>query len=195
MPGTIFGFEAVHALIARPRERGLQPLALGRVELEQRLEDEAAVPQLGMRHVVVERVDRRMREHEHVDVERARRVSRRVRVAAQLHLDALRRREQLVRRELGVDLDAGVQEVLLTDGAGLGLGLVDVRALDDADAVALQRGAAAAQIRKAVADVRPQPEPGLQSVRSFQTSTVTSSTGSGIGGSGLVARTVTASAP
>jgi hypothetical protein len=69
-----------------------------------------------------------------------------------------------------------------------------VRARNDPDAVALEDVTAGAQVAEAVADVRAQPEPGSQSVRSFHTSTVTSSTGSGIGGSGLVARTVTASA-
>jgi hypothetical protein len=136
-----------------------------------------------------------MREHQHVDVERPRRVARRVQVAAELHLDALGRGEQLVGTELGLDLDTGVQEVLLAGRIVLRLGLVDVRALRDPDAVALERVAAGAQVREPVADVRAQPEPGSQSPRSFQTSTVTSSTGSGIGGSGLVARTVTASAP
>ena len=92
------------------------------------------------------------------------------------------------------DRDAGIQEIVLADGTCLRLSLVDMRARDDADPVPLECVAAGAQAGQPVADVRPEPEPRLQSVRSFHTSTVTSSTGSGIGGSGLVARTVTASA-
>src|SRR5436190_1186774 len=78
-------------------------------------------------------------------------------------------------------------------------GLVDVRPRHDTDARALERVTTGAQVHEPVADIRAEAQPGPQratsySVRSFQTSTVTSSTGSGIGGSGFVARTVTASA-
>src|SRR5207253_1012092 len=116
-------------------------------------------------------------------------------VAAELDLGVLACAEQRRRNQLGLDRDAGVQEVILPDRAGLRLGLVDGGAGDDADVAAAERIDCRAQIREPIADVRAEAQPGPQSERSFQTSTVTSSTGSGIGGSGFVARTVTASAP
>ena len=182
------------ALALDLRQRLLQGVAIGWIELEQRLQDEAPMQELRVRDVVGRSPDRRTLDQQHVDVEWPRRVPRRAGVAAQLDLDPLRGREQLLGVELRLDREARVQEVGLPDGARLRLGLVDVRAGADRDPVTFERVAAGAQVREPVADVRAQAQPGPQSVRSFQTSTVTSSTGSGIGGSGFVARTVTASA-
>jgi len=61
-------------------------------------------------------------------------------------------------------------------------------------AVGGERVTGCAKVRDAFADVGAEAEVALQ-LPSFQTSTETSSTGRGIGGSGLDARTVTASAP
>ena len=134
-------------------------------------------------------------DQQQVDVEWPRRMPRRAGVASQLELDLLAGGQESHRVEIGLDFDARVQEVVLPDRARLRLGLVDRRACDRRDPVALEAVDPGAQIREPVSDVRAEPEEGPQSPRSFQTSTVTSSTGSGIGGSGLVARMVTASAP
>ncbi len=86
--------------------------------------------------------------------------------------------------------DSSIEEVGLIEHLTLGLGLIHRRPCDDWQQVRRR-----AEIRDAVPDVRPEPEITPQSERSFHTSTETSSTGSAIGGSGLAARTDTASAP
>jgi hypothetical protein len=120
------------------------------------------VQQLGVRDVVGRRLDRRALDQQYVDVERPRRVARRVQIAAQRDLDPLRGCEQRLGVELGLDGDARVQEVALTDGAGLRLGFVDVRAGADGDPVASERITTRSEVRKPVADVGPEPEPGSQ---------------------------------
>lgn len=136
--------------------------------------------------------------HQEVEVDRPGRMPR-APDPAELALDRLAGRQQLLGLEVGLDDHGRVQEVVLADGVVLGLGLVDARGADDLDPVPRERLDGAPQVGQPVADVRPKAQPGLQSsspgVRSFQTSTVTSSTGNGIGGSGFVARTVTESAP
>src|SRR4051812_27569336 len=186
--------EAADALVEGRLQRAIEVVAIRRIQLEQRLQHEPAVPELRMRDPVLARVDGRMREHQHVDVERPRRMPRGLRVATELDLDALGRRKQSLRIQVRFDLEAGIEEVLLAHRSIHRRGLVDVRLRRYLDAVALERVATGAHVRQPIADVRPQAKPSPQSTRSFQTSTVTSSTGSGIGGSGLVARTVTASA-
>ena len=134
-------------------------------------------------------------DQQQVDVDRARGVARGGGVAPQLELDVLASGQQGVGIEVGVDRGAGVQEVVLADRPRLRLGLVDVGGACDGDAAPFERVAGRSNVREPVADVGAEAEVRPQSPRSFQTSTVTSSTGSGIGGSGFVARTVTASAP
>ena len=90
---------------------------------------------------------------------------------------------------------SSIEEVGLVEDLALWLCLVDRRFADDVD-VAGQRINSRPQVRQPVAHVRAEPEVAPQSwPRSFHTSTETSSTGSAIGGSGLAARTDTASAP
>src|SRR4051794_36872118 len=120
-------------------ERPLEPLAIRRIQLQQWLENEPALEhrrvrqlQQGARPRVAQQgawplgacclvVD-----EQDVDVERARRMPRRVWVATQLELDPFRCRQQRFGVELGLAGDAGVVEVLLTDGAVHRLGLVHV---------------------------------------------------------------------
>ena len=115
------------------------------------------------------------------------------RLAAQLALDLLARVEQLLRLELRPYTQAGVEEVGLVGDLALGRGLVHRGGARHLDAVALERGSRGAQVGEPVALVRAEAEVARQA--SFQTSTDTSSTGSGIGGSGLAAFTRTDSAP
>src|SRR3954454_17352529 len=188
------GSEARHALVVDPAEGLLERLAVRRIDFKQRLEHEAALLDRRMRHGQIGGIDRRIRDEQQVDVKGSRRVARRVGIASEVDLDALRCREQRLGIEVRVDGDRRVQEVVLPDRAVHGLRLVHMRSREDPDAVTLEGVAPGAQVRHAVAHVRAEAQPGPQSPRSFHTSTVTSSTGSGIGGSGLVARTVTASA-
>src|SRR5436305_1092399 len=88
-PYCSYAADAGHALVLYGGQCALECLAVGWIQLQQRLEDEPAMPQLAVRHLVAGRVDRRVGEHQDVDVERTRRVPRRVQVAAQLDLDAL----------------------------------------------------------------------------------------------------------
>src|SRR4051794_30700806 len=185
---------AAYALALQPRQGVGERVAARRIQLEQRLQHEAALFDLGMRHPVIGLVDAGPLQDENVDVDRPRCMARGVGIASQLDLYLLCGGQQLIGIELRLDLDAGVEEVVLTDGARLRLGFVDRRHRARAYATGPKGGDAGAQVRHPVADRRPEAEPGPQSPRSFQTSTVTSSTGSGIGGSGFVARTVTASA-
>ena len=109
-------------------------------------------------------------------------------------LDRLADVEQLLGAELGLDAQAGVQEVGLVEQLALGRGLVDRGRGEHLDPSPAERRARVTQVGLPVPDVRAEAEvAGLQT--SFHTSTETSSTGSGIGGSGLVAFTRTDSAP
>ncbi len=132
-------------------------------------------------------------EQEHVHVHRAGTVTRPAGLASQLQLHLLAGAEQLLRAELGVDPDHGVQEVGLVEHLALGRGLVDRGGGRDLDAAGAQPLARGAQVADAVALVGAEAEVARQTC--FQTSTETSSTGSGIGGSGLAALTRTDSAP
>jgi len=142
-------------------------------------------------------------EEEDVDVDRPRRVTATVRAAAELALDVLTGVEKRLGLELGLDLEAGVQEVALAGGFVLGLGLVGAGGGEHAEVgPRVEAGARGPQVRAAVADVRAEPEKAAtarsaqaQPARSLSTSTATSSTGNGIGGSGLAARTDTWSTP
>ena len=94
---------------------------------------------------------------------------------------------------LGLDPQAGVEKVALVGDLTLRSGLEYRRGGEHPHAVTAQRFARRPQARPPVALVRAEAEVAGQA--SFQTSTDTSSTGSGIGGSGLVAFTRTDSAP
>ena len=133
-------------------------------------------------------------QQQHVDVHRPGTVADRVRSPAQLVLHRLAGVEQLLRVEVGLHPQAGVEEVGLVEDLALRLGLVDRGGAKHRHAVGGERVTGCAKVRDAFADVGAEAEVALQ-LPSFQTSTETSSTGRGIGGSGLDARTVTASAP
>src|SRR5436190_7914711 len=105
--------ETGHALILYVQQRGRQRVAVRWVELEERLEDEAALGDGGVRHGQAVRIDTRVGDQQQVDVERTRRVARRVGVAPELDFDALGGSEQRMRIEVGLDRDACVQEVAL----------------------------------------------------------------------------------
>ena len=93
---------------------------------------------------------------------------------------------------------ARVEEVRLVEHLALRRGLVDRRRREHRDAVRAQRRARGAQVGEPVALVGAQaevPDDGGHQSASRQTSTATSSTGSGIGGSGLAALTRTDSTP
>ncbi|GAC1323530.1 MAG: hypothetical protein NVSMB25_19940 [Thermoleophilaceae bacterium] len=102
--------------------------------------------------------------------------------------------------KIGLDGEAGVQEIRLVRELALRLGLVDRGGRDHHEIPALELGTSGPQVCEPVAEVRPEPEICPRSnrlpcqPRSFQTSTDTSSTGRASGGSGFVARTVTVSA-
>src|SRR3954447_3620853 len=95
--GLSESFEPVYALPLERGERPFEPRTLGRVELQQRLEHETTLLDLGMGHLQVGVVHPLPLDHQQVDVERPRRVPRRVRIASQLQLDPLGRGEQPTR--------------------------------------------------------------------------------------------------
>ena len=116
--------------------------------------------------------------------------------AAHLLLDLLADVEQLQRAEGRRDAHDRVQEIALVEHLAHGLGLVDGGAGLDLHGFTLRQALyGVAQLCKPVTHVRAQPEPGLPGLRQRLTSTETSSTGSGMGGSGLVARTTIPLAP
>src|SRR4051812_48749306 len=134
-------------------------------------------------------VDAEVFEQQQVDVERPRRVPGRVGLAPEGVLDLLARREQVSRSEPSLHLDGHVVEVALAGGVVHRLGLVERGRADGLDlGVLVEQRHPEAYVPKTVADVGAEAEKG-SAQRS--TSTDTSSTGSGIGGSGLVARTTT----
>src|SRR3954451_9032882 len=100
--------EAAYPLVLDFLERGGKRVALRGIQFEKRFEDEAALLNVGVRDAVVGRVDARALHDQDVDVDRSRRVPLRVRVAAEVQLDLLRRREQLIRVDVCLDLDTGV---------------------------------------------------------------------------------------
>src|SRR5919108_3249810 len=139
------------------------------------------------------RAQREITEQENVHVDRARPMAGTSRRASELALDRLASGEQLLRTELRLNSQARVQEVGLIEHLALGSGLVHRRRSCDRDAAASQSVARLAEVAEPVALVRAEAE--IARHTSFQTSTETSSTGSGIGGSGFVAFTRTDSAP
>src|ERR671919_38972 len=116
--------------------------------------------------------------------------------------------EERLRVQVGTDREAGVQEVGLVGHFALGSGLVDGRGRHRLDTSSREGIAGGAEVGEPVPLVGAQAEvagqvwpqaPGsagcARITHSFHTSTETSSTGSGIGGSGLDAFTRTDSAP
>ncbi len=190
-------------LVEGRRQRGSVGKHERGVELEQRHEHEAASREVGVGkgEALVAGFD--LPEEEDVDVDRPRSVTAMVGAATKLELDLLADVEERLGLEVGRDLEAGVQEVVLAGGLVLGLGLVGAGGDEHPEArPRVEAGAGRPQGRSAVAHVRAEPEEAAmarpaqaQSARSLKTSTATSSTGSGIGGSGLAARTDTWSTP
>src|SRR5205085_10310294 len=99
---------AGHALAVHVGQGAGERIASRRIQLEQRFEDEAALLDLAVRHVVVRCVDALAFHDEHIDVEWPRRMARRSRIAPELQLDLLCRLQELMRVERGLDLDARV---------------------------------------------------------------------------------------
>ena len=122
-------------------------------------------------------------------------------LAAEVALDGLAGLEHGLGVERGADRDGGVEERGLVEHLPHRLGLVDRRAGEHVDAAGRQGVDGVLQVPAPVAKVAPRARgspplgPRLHSSGSRQTSTETSSTGSGIGGSGLAALTQTLSAP
>ena len=135
-------------------------------------------------------------EQQHVHVDRARPVANAARLAAEVALDPFAASSSSSGPSAVRTRRRGVQEVRLVGDLPLRRGLVHRRRGLDRHLVEHQRVARGAQVPQPVADVRAEPEvPDPQAGYSFHTSTETSSTGSGIGGSGFVAFTLTDSAP
>jgi hypothetical protein len=133
-------------------------------------------------------------EQQHVDVDRARAVANAAGRTAEVTLDTLGRVQQLLGTERGPHAEGGVQEIRLVEHLPLRGGLVDRGHRLDQHLVEHERVARRPEVPQPVALVRAQAEVADPQT-SFHTSTETSSTGSGIGGSGLVALTRTDSAP
>jgi hypothetical protein len=120
--------------------------------------------------------------------------------SADLSLDLLARDQQIGRVVVGLDLDAGVEELGLVDDQPDRLGVVDRRCPDDGNAVSRERVDGGLQVVATVPDIGAEAEVpavaggwvGGNNYASRQTSTATSPTGSAIGGSGLAAFTQTA---
>lgn len=117
--------------------------------------------------------------------------------ATLLPLDRLEQVEQLLGIEVGGDPDRRVEEVRLVEDLADRLGPPDRRAGFYAQALRLEPIDRLAQVGDRLSDVRAEAEPGLAtqeaSPRLSVTSTEAPSITTGIGGSGLVARTVTRS--
>ena len=133
-----------------------------------------------------------------VHVDRARPVARRVGRPAEPPLDLLAGGQERGRIECRLDLDDRVVEVGLVRDRSDRLGFVDRGTAQDADPFdRVQQPDRGSEVREAVADVRAETEVcgarGGPAQR--ETSTETSSTATGSGGSGLVARTTTPLAP
>jgi hypothetical protein len=174
------------------------------IELQQGDEHEAPSRDVGVGQGEPLRVVLELSEQQQVDVDRARGVTLGAGLAAERALDALAEVEQRLGLERGLDLEAGVDELALADGSGLGLGLVRRGGGEDARAAGrlgpVQELARRAQAFEALALVRAEaqeasPRRSAQSARSLWTATATSSTGKAIGGSGLATRTEIWSTP
>lgn len=136
-------------------------------------------------------------EQQQVDVDQAGRVARPAGLASLLALDLLELVEQIFRAEIGAGPDRRVEEVRLVEDLADRLGSPDRRACFDAQPLGLEPIDRLAQVGNRLADVRAKAEPGLvdqeDAPRLSATSTEAPSMTTGIGGSGLVARTVTRS--
>src|SRR3954464_11084779 len=126
-------------------------------------------------------------EHQQVDVDRAGRVTAVRRLAAELALNLLAGGQQLLRGECRLDGDRCVVEVVLADRVVHRLRLVDRGASGHLQPFqGAQSHERLAEVREPVAEIGAESE--VAPAQRF-TSTETSSTGSGMGGSDLVART------
>ena len=165
----------------------------GRVELRQRREDEAPVGDLGMRDDDRLVGDRDVVDQEQIDVDRPRTVPDPAAWAAEPPFDLLTGGQQDVGFEIRLDLHDGVVEIGLSGAFADQLGFVNGRATDDGDAVGLaEQLDRRLDVRSPVACIRAEPQEGGAQ---RETSTETSSTATGSGGSGFVARTTTPLAP
>ncbi len=165
-----------------------------RVELEQRHEHEAPFGDRRVRYLHRGGSIRQAAEEENVDVDHTRAVTHATLLPAQLPLHCLTRVKQLFRSELGVDSEAGVEELALVRDQSHRLGLIHGARGQNLDSVARQRRDRLPQVLEAIPDVGPQAQvSGYEASR--QTSTETSPTGSASGGSGFAAFTHTACAP
>jgi len=129
-------------LVGDGSEQGREGRAVGqgqvRIELEQRLEDEAAGGHLGVRQgQPVGPVDD-VSEEQDIDVDRPRAMTWAARDATEGPLDVLAGVEQPLGAELGLDRHAGVEEVRLVQQLALRRGLMDRRRRDDGDAAPLE---------------------------------------------------------
>ena len=113
------------------------------IQLEQRIDHEAAAadPWMGQRQAL--RALHSVAEQQHVDVDRARPVACATAAPAELALHSLAGIEQLARLELGLDPQAGVEEVGLVSDLPLRGALVDRRRRRHPDTAAGQRVRAA----------------------------------------------------
>lgn len=127
-------------------------------------------------------------EQQQVDVDWARAVAYAAGLAPEVALQALEEIEQGERLERCLDAQAGIQEGRLVEDLANGIGVVHRGGAQHAHAGARQRVDGGLQMAATVADVGAEAEQAYSAI-SRQTSTETSSTGSGIGGSGLVALT------
>ncbi len=209
--GGLEGSGRVHTL---PRtealEGGVQPgpvwkLEL-RIELQERREDESAAGHLRVRErkTVSDKLD--VAEEQEVHVDRPWAVARAGEHAAELDLDCLAKVEERLGVEIGPDADGGVQEVRLVEvlpdrlghirrGCGLYLHPVLAEQLDRASQVCPRVADVGAEAEVAAAA---HPSPSVSSpvsIRSWVTSTATSSMERGRGGSGFAARTRADSQP
>src|SRR2546426_10323081 len=126
-------------------------------------------------------------EQQQVHVDRAGRMPPRFGLTAEPALDRLAHGEETVRFQLGADLSRRVVEVALPGRVVHRLGRINRGAGKHLEPVRrAQQLERPTQIREPVAYVRAEPE---EAARQRVTSTETSSTGSGIGGSGFAART------
>jgi hypothetical protein len=162
-------------------------------KLGERDEDETSLRQRWVWNGEVGFADHEIIDEEKVEIDRARPVSRPAGRASELCFDSLACSEEVARGECGFDLDDRVVKVTLVWNLTDRLRLVDARSLDHFEAFEpVEQLNGGLQIRKTVTLVGAESE-----VRGAQreTSTETSSTATGSGGSGLVARTTTPEAP
>jgi hypothetical protein len=198
--------EPLHSLSGAQGRRRLSERGAGGqrelgIELQQRRQHEAATCDLRVRQHQPAALHHAIAEDQNVDVDRPRSVSRSA-LTAQRQLHPLTGIEQILRIELGLDFQDRVVEVPLVRYLPYRLRLVDRRSPQDADArCGAEKLDRRPQIGQPVADVGAESqvcdcESALAPAGAQRdTSTDISSTATGKGGSGLVARTVTPLAP